>query len=957
MFNPKLSVSSESLDGIVSKSHGNYKEVVDFSSQLKSDIDHIRVSLLNTIRSHCGQQTYEAVEKVRELSFTYDTHQEDEDFEKLCTFIESLPEDQMLMTTSFFSNMCNIVNYADYAHRLRRRRAYERGDSEMFQRFSCDEIFHELLDHGFTAEDIYRNICQIRCEMVLTAHPTQAVRRSLLSKLARIAVCLLKRDRLDLTPSERERLEQILDCSLAALWRTDEVRRTKPKPEDEARSALQVVEDTIWQSVPRYIRSIDRSLARIGAPSLPLDAVPFLFGSWAGGDRDGNPFVTADVTRRVCLLNRLRALNLYLTEVEKLLFDLSIHYASDELLEYNKKLPVANSEYLEKEKLKCKEFWNHVPPAEPYRLTLAYIRDRLTATKVHTEELLSDKPPSKPDGTVPIYTHIDELIEPLMIMYRSLHATGDGVIAEDHLKDFIRQAKCFGLELVRLDVRQEADKHTEAMSAITEYIGVGNYADWDENERLSFLNDILCSRRPLIPRHFPCSESVQEILNTFQVCAELGATNLGAYIISMCMSPSDILLVNHTTMILFLAVLTMNNQVEVFQREFCGENVTQHVVPLLETIHALQNAKSMMETLFSNPWYRKHLERSFGNVQEIMVGYSDSGKDGGRLTSAWELYKAQEQLTKLSEKYGITLRFFHGRGGTVGRGGGPQHLAILSQPPGTINKYFRVTIQGEVIQQDFGLPGLADRTLECYLTAILKAEMMPYSTVSTEWRQLMDAMSEVSYKTYRSVVYEKNNFVKYFRYATPEQEIGRLNIGSRPQKRKDGGVETLRAIPWIFAWNQTRLHLPVWLGTGAAIGYAKEINKMEVLRKMYDEWPFVHSYFDLMTMVLAKADSRISAKYDSVLVPKELQSFGHSLRKLLAETIDSVLAVTGEKRLLDNDIVMQRAMDSRRQWLTPMHIVQVEILKRLRAGVESETAIDTLVISMKAIAAGMQNTG
>ncbi|GJQ12656.1 hypothetical protein GpartN1_g4447.t1 [Galdieria partita] len=931
--------SSASYESFVSRKDGKHKESVDFALPLKTDIDYIRSSLLNIIGSHCGRETYEAVEKIRELSYIYDTQQQDANFIDLCEYIESLPEDKMLMATSFFSNMCNIVNYADYVHRLRRRRAFERGDSEMFQRYSCDEIFHELLDHGFTPEEIHRCICHIQCEMVLTAHPTQAVRRSLLSKLSKIATSLLERDRDDLTPAERERLEQLLECALSALWRTDEVRRTKPKPEDEARSALQVVEDTIWKAVPRYIRSIDRSLAKIGAPPLPLDAVPFLFGSWAGGDRDGNPFVTADVTRRVCLLNRLRALNLYLQEVEDLLFDLSLHYASDELHEYNKRLPLTNSESLEKERLKYKEFWNHVPPAEPYRLLLAYIRDRLTATKVYTENVLSGKPITEPDPQAPIYTHIDELLEPLLVMYRSLHDTGDGVIAEDHLKDFIRQAKCFGLELVRLDIRQEADRHTEAMAAITRYIGIGDYSQWNEEKRLSFLSEVLSSRRPLIPRHFPCDETVQEVLDTFQVCSELGASSLGAYIISMCMASSDVLLV------------------EVFQREFCIHRPTQRVVPLLETIHALQNATKMMETLFSNTWYRQHLEKSFGNIQEIMVGYSDSGKDGGRLTSAWELYKAQESLTRVAEKYGITLRFFHGRGGTVGRGGGPQHLAILSQPPGTINKYFRVTIQGEVIQQDFGLPGLADRTLECYLTAILKAEMMPYSQVKSEWRELMDVMSQISYKTYRSVVYEKPDFVKYFRYATPEQEIGRLNIGSRPQKRKDGGVETLRAIPWIFAWNQTRLHLPVWLGTGAAIEYAKETNKLETLQSMYKEWPFVHSYFDLMTMVLAKADSRISAKYDTELVPKELQAFGSSLRKLLAETIDMVLHVTGEKRLLDNDIVMQRAMDSRRQWLTPMHIVQVEILKRLRAGMETQTIVDTLVISMKAIAAGMQNTG
>jgi len=355
-----------------------------------------------------------------------------------------------------------------------------------------------------------------------------------------------------------------------------------------------------------------------------------------------------------------------------------------------------------------------------------------------------------------------------------------------------------------------------------------------------------------------------------------------------------------------------------------------------------------------------------------MVGYSDSGKDGGRLTSAWELYKAQECMEVVARKHGVKLRFFHGRGGTVGRGGGPQHLAILSQPPGTINQYLRVTIQGEVMEQDFGLPGLALKTLETYTTAVLKADLTKTTEVKPEWREQMDMMSEISCAKYRSIVRDDPRFVKYFRSATPEQELGLLNIGSRPQKRKSGGVESLRAIPWVFAWTQTRLHLPVWLGLGTSLEEGLKTKEgTALMHEMYKEWPFFKSFFDLIEMVLSKADPHISSRYDDVLVADtEQKQFGGRMRELLQLTVDSVLKVTGGVNLLDKDRVQRRAITVRQEWLTPMNVVQVELLKRYREmtdkGVvkpefkdhkDMKTIEDALIISMKALSAGLQNTG
>lgn len=949
------------MGGVHGLSRHGRGDSVDFNSPLFEDVAKLCSTLLSVIEQMVPAERFAVVENIRNLAKIYDLSSKDQAaFVKLASTIENLDSSDLMTVASLFSNMCNLANLSEHVHRVRRRKAYERGESSILNHHSLEEIISELMKKGVSLSAIRDQLASQTVEMVLTAHPTQAVRRSLLSKMHAIANSLEAIHDQYLTPNEREDAWAEVRANLLGLWRTDEVRRLQPKPEDEARNTIQVIEDTVWDAVPKYLRMIDKVLIRQRLEPLPLDARLFKFGSWAGGDRDGNPFVTPEVTRQVVAVNRYRAACMYLQEIEQLLFDLSMHYGSDELLKYNKTL----SSHIAQEpgtvtigmqaKLRYKEFWNHVPPTEPLRVCLSYVRDRMTATRAMCEALLVDSPPPAfSKGSEP-FTDAAEFLEPLYVMYRSLIATGDSLIADGKLKDLIRRVHIFGLTIVKLDIRQEADQHTTAMTAITEYLGLGMYCEWDEEKRLSFLTETLSSRRPLIPRSFQSSGVVDNILRTFDVIAGFGDKALGAYVISMCMKPSDVLVV------------------EVLQREFESEpNSSLRVVPLLETISALQESTQVLNTLFSNPWYREHLRSRFDSVQEVMIGYSDSGKDGGRLTSAWELYQAQEHMTACAEKHGITLRFFHGRGGTVGRGGGPQHLAILSQPPKTINGYLRVTIQGEVIQQDFGLPGLAMKTLETYTTAVLKADLTDSVAVKAEWRSLMDRLSEISCSKYREIVHKDPRFVQYFRQATPEQELGLLNIGSRPQKRKEGGVESLRAIPWVFAWTQTRLHLPVWLGLGTALQAGmNEENGPALMREMYDTWPFFHSFFDLIEMVLAKADPHISSRYDDVLVQSdEHKKFGVMLRDLLVETIDLVLQVSGEQRLLDKDRVQQRAINSRREWLTPMNLVQVEVLKRWRTlsekgkplpdanPREAKYVSDALIISMKALSAALQNTG
>jgi phosphoenolpyruvate carboxylase len=950
------------MDGVAGLSRQNKTDSVDFNTPLFEDVSTLCDELLGVIQASIAPERFAVVQDVRKLAMVYDHSSKDEAaFDRLAATIESLSIHDLMTVSSLFSNMCNLANISEHVHRVRRRRAYERGESSILVNYALEGIVDGLVASGKSLDDIREQLATQTVEMVLTAHPTQAVRRSLLSKLHGIARALESIHDGYLTPAERDTEWDKIRTNLLALWRTDEVRRSQPKPEDEARNIVKVIEDTVWDAVPDYIRTIDRMLVRKNLKPLPLDAKPFIFGSWAGGDRDGNPFVTPDVTVQVVNVNRYRASAMYLAEIEDLLFDLSVHYGSKELLEYNKKIQSAAAIHggaaaaagpSTEAKMRYKEFWNHVPPTEPFRVCLSHVRDRMSATRAECEALLANTPP--PLQSVDPYHSKDELLEPLEIMYRSLHETGDGILAVGKLKDLIHRVHAFGITIVKLDIRQEADQHTYAMTTVTNFLGLGSYGEWDEEKRLAFLTDVLNNKRPLIPRSFDMNPKAKNVLDTFEAVARIGSESLGAYIISMCMKPSDVLLV------------------ELLQREFAVKpDATLRVVPLLETITALQESTHVLDVLFKNKWYREHMRTRFDSVQEVMVGYSDSGKDGGRLTSAWELYQAQELMAELADKHGVTLRFFHGRGGTVGRGGGPQHLAILSQPPKTINGYLRVTIQGEVMEQDFGLPGLATKTLETYTTAVLKADLTESVKVKPEWRALMNKMSEASCTKYRDIVHKDPRFVEYFRLATPEQELGLLNIGSRPQKRKEGGIESLRAIPWVFAWTQTRLQLPVWLGLGSALHCAMDQeNGAELMREMYEKWPFFHSFFDLIEMVLAKADPHISSRYDDVLVMSdEHKKFGGMLRDLLVETVDFVLQVIGEQQLLDKDRVQQRAIKSRREWLTPMNLVQVEVLKRWRTisvkGVvkdnvdpnDAKEVVDTLIVSMKALSAALQNTG
>ncbi len=880
---------------------------------LRDDVRLLGSLLGETLRRIEGDALYEAVESVRALAKSA-RHGGAADRVTLERQLTGLPVETASTVARAFAHFLTLANIAEQHHRIRRRRDYQRQPSAQPQRASFDESFGRLIANGVGAVELHEAIERLEVGLVLTAHPTEIVRRTLRQQQRRIADTLAFRDRPDLTSAERDAVTDALRREITAGWKTDEVRHRRPTPLDEVRWGLVIFEQTLWDAVPRTLRALDRSLNRATGLELPIEAAPIRFGSWMGGDRDGNPNVTPDVTRRACLLARWMAADLYLEEVSTLRAELSLRDASSELGDRVQNAP------------------------EPYRALLRNVCNRLRQTRRAVEAQL-DGPAPPESADAPPYWDAEELAEPLRLCWRSLHETGAGDIARGRLLDVLRRVACFGLTLVRLDLRQEAAGHADTLSALSHRLGEGVYAEWEEADRVAWLcrhlEDGGSAISEAMDAEEPLTDDVRDVIETFRVAASLPPDSLGAYVISMATEPSDVL------------------AVELLQHA-AGVRPPLRVVPLFETVDDLRQAGDTVRKLFAIPWYRRRI----AGRQEIMLGYSDSAKDGGRLAASWELYRAQEDIVAACGEAGVHVTLFHGRGGTVGRGGGPTHVAIQSQPPGSVDGSLRVTEQGEMIDAKFGLPGIAVRTLELYLTATLEATLIRGTAPQSAWRALLDELAERSRSHYRGIVYGRPEFLEYFRAATPERELRHLNVGSRPARRSGGGgVDALRAIPWVFAWTQMRLMLPAWLGVGTALAAVIETGRLEDLRRMYREWPFCRSTIDLIEMVLAKSLPDIAARYDERLVPARLRPLGEELRGKLQETKEAILAVTEHAELIENNPVLRRSIDVRNPYVDPINIVQAEILHRLRDEGDRPELVDALSVCVNGIAAGMRNTG
>ncbi|KAM0918087.1 hypothetical protein ACQ4PT_009061 [Festuca glaucescens] len=716
---------------------------------------------------------------------------------QLGALFTSLDVGDAITLTSSFSHMLNLANLAEEVQMVRQKKmeASRRGgfadEGSAPTESDIDETIQRLV-HGLgkTPREVFDALRTQTTDLVFTAHPTQPVRRSLLEKHDSIRTRLTQLSVEDISENEKQEIDEALQRE--------------------------------------FLRRFDTALKNIGIDErLPYDVPLIQFSSWMGGDRDENPRVTPEVTRDVCLLARMMAANMYFSKMGSLMFELSMWRCNDELRARADELHRLSSRKYDKYYI---EFWKQISPREPYRIILGDARDKLYNTCERAREILSHGESSIPED----HTY-RSFLEPLELCYRSLCDCGDQLIADGSLLDFMRQVSTFGLCLVKLDIRQESERHTDAVDAITTHLGIGSYRNWPEEQRQEWLVSELQCNRPLFGPDLPQSDEVTDVLGTFRVIAELPEDSFGAYVISMATAPSDVL------------------AVELLQRE-CGVKKPMRV--------------------------------------EIMIGYSDSGKDAGRLSAAWQLYRAQEEIVDVAERHGVKLTIFHGRGGTVGRGGGPSHLAILSQPPNTVNGSLRVTVQGEVIEKSFGEENLCFRTLQRFTAATLEHGKNPPVSPKPEWRALLDDMATVATEEYWSIVFQEPRFVEYFRSATPETEYGRMNIGSRPSKRKaGGGIDFLRAIPWIFAWTQTRFHLPVWLGFGAAFRHAIGTpSGLATLREMYEEWPFFRVTIDLLEMV------------------------------------------AGHNDLLESDPYLRQRLMLRDSYITALNVCQAYTLKRMRDG-------------------------
>ena len=882
--------------------------MANLDASLREQVRILGEGLGRTMSAARGEDFLALVESIRTLS--KQVHQGEATTLSLSKMLNDLDDEMLLPVARAFTQFLNLANAAEQHYRARERvvEDYRAGEQP-----SMTLLLDKLKTAGLAPDVIYKSLTEQRVELVFTAHPTEISRRTLIQKYDLLDDCLTD---YEASPNAKarqvviERLEQLI----AQAWHTDEIRSQRPTPVDEAKWGFAVIENSLWEAVPAYYRQLDEQLVSLTGKTLPLDAAPIRFASWMGGDRDGNPRVTSRVTQEVLWLSRWMAADLYHRDIERLRAELSMHEASGALIE------------------------RVGPVREPYRVLLGQVRERLRATL----DWLKAQLDGKPYDDERILFEVEGLREPLVLCYESLCEKGMRVIADGLLLDVLRRLATFGMNLLRLDVRQEAPRHAQALAEATRYLGLGDYAQWDEQRKVDFLLHELTNPRPLLPESWPCSDETREVLDTCKVVARERADALGAYVISMAAQPSDVLAV---------ALLLKT----------AGLERTMRIAPLFETLDDLERAPKVIDGLLSLPWYQQYTS----GRQEVMIGYSDSAKDAGQLAASWAQYRAQEAVTRVCAEHKVHLTLFHGRGGTVGRGGGPTQAAILAQPPGSVQGRLKVTEQGEMIRFKFGLPALAERALEVYTCAVLEATLAPPPAPKDNWRLLMDKLASDAVEGYRALVKDNADFVRYFRQLTPEQELAKLPLGSRPAKRKgSGGIESLRAIPWIFAWTQVRLMLPAWLGSDLALERAQERGEGDALREMIDGWPFFASNMNMLEMVLAKADLSIVEEYESLLVEAGLRPLGELLRARQEALVVRLLALRKQKALLEQVPLTQQAISVRNPYIIPLHQLQSELLARVRACEERQVCSANqdlleraLMVTMAGIAAGLRNTG
>lgn len=888
------------------------------NASLRSDVRHLGELLGQSLSRQDGEALLNLVELVRKS--VREGSGED--------LLNSISTADSVKLVRAFNVYFNLANVAEQVHRSRVL-AHERNTGGSWLTRAVDHIIEARKSgNDFSDTELRKWLENFEVRPVFTAHPTEAARRSVLSKLSTISELLDQPE----TESRQRRLAEAVDL----LWQTDELRLGRPEPLDEAINALYYLDDLFRLTIPEVLDDFSRELARLGI-KLPPTATPLTFGSWIGGDRDGNPNITPEITKQAIALQMGHAIRVTLEAMDELRQALSI---STKLAGTSE--PLLKSVERDLERLpEIEPRFKRINVEEPYRLKATAIRHRLLLTRDRHAANSSHEPGRD-------YENTSELLEDLMLMYNSLLANRGELIAHGLLERTIRTISAFGLTHATMDVREHSGAHQRVIEAL---FPDSNYSALTSEEKCALLTKELTKAARDTSG---LDELNAKTLRTFVAIKELqkdfDPSVVETYIVSMTKGPEDVLAAAYLAKEAGLISLSGN--------QFAAVDIA----PLLETVAELRAAGEILERLLSNPTYRKLVELR-GNIQEVMLGYSDSNKDAGIATSQWEIHQAQRKLRDVARHHGIKLRLFHGRGGSVGRGGGPTYDAIIALPWGTLDGQIKMTEQGEVISDKYALPSLARENVELTLAAALEATVLNRAARQSpedllKWNASMSAISAASFTCYRSLV-EHPDLPAYFYQATPVEQLGNLFLGSRPSRRPDASADlsSLRAIPWVFGWTQSRQIVPGWFGVGSGLKAAREAGHGETMTAMLRDWHFFRTFISNVEMTIAKTDLVMARKYVSALVDPSLHHFLDTIQAEFDLTVKEILLLTGKTEILGDQEILARTLQIRDAYLAPLHLLQISLLKKVREDSSDPLITRALLLTINGVAAGLRNTG
>jgi phosphoenolpyruvate carboxylase len=915
-------------------------------TQLRADIRMLGNLLGDTLVRQEGEWLLDLVEEVRALMKRIRSGEAegriDHDAQvELSDLLDGLDLAQVISLVRSFTTFFYLANIAEQTHRLDEEGARSIGNRG-FLEATVDRIAAADLDKELLEEVLGR----LELRPVFTAHPTEAARRSILTKTANIAELLDERGDPRISSAERNRIERRIGELVDLIWQTDELRRERPTPLDEARSAIYYLDEIFREVAADLSGELDHQLGRLGI-SLPHTSTPIVFGNWVGGDRDGNPNVTPELTLEVLGLQHRHALRGLIAAVEELSAELS---TSERIVDATSELRdslAADAEFMPD----VYQRFSNLSAGELYRQKCAFIYQRLLNTRNRIEAQSGHQPGLD-------YLSAAELRDELRMMQESLEANRGETIAGGRIQRLIRRVSAFGFHLAVMDIREHAAKHHDVLAQL--YARSGELDDYDAlgtNERFDLLATELLKRRPLAPATIELAGDAAKTLAVMRTVRRaldrFGPDIIESYIVSETRDGDDILAA---------AVLAR----EAGLIDIHSDLARIGFVPLLETIDEVRDAGPILDRLLSCEPYRQIVALR-GDLQEVMLGYSDSNKHGGITTSQWGLYVASRAMRDVALRHGVELRVFHGRGGTVGRGGGPTGEAILAQPWGTVDGRIKITEQGEVIADKYGLPSLAASNLELTLAATLEASLLHRTSrqpdeVLGRWDVAMDRISAAAYEAYRGLV-ERPDLVPYFQTATPVEELASLNIGSRPARRPGGGDDNvglggMRAIPWVFGWTQSRQIVPGWFGVGTGLTAALDNDEWDTVEQMYEQWSFFRTFISNVEMTLTKTDMTVATRYVEALVPEEFRGVFDTIRDEFERTRSLIVRITGDENLLDRNPILQRTLAVRDRYIDPISYLQVSLLHRARDTESQDPLLQrAMLLSVNGLAAGLRNTG